>query len=242
MPLNTTDRLDIATSQVEADAQKLHAIVNGSETSADVLVEGGFVKPIAKIVREAQDLIDTVKTGMEEQTGVLSQAVQQAVGAAQTTTTKATEVADNAALVTQKTELAVNAAAQALAGTLGIIAFWPRADEANIPAGWLPCNGILTPDIPDLGILMFIMRSNEIPPTPTPSPTPTPTPTPTEIPPTPTPTPTEDLTPTPTPTPTEDLSPTPTPTEPEPTPTPTEDLSPTPTPTEPEPTPTPTPE
>jgi lysophospholipase L1-like esterase len=52
------ERLETATAQIEADAVKQHAITHGADDAADVVTEGGPVKPFAKVAKEGEDGFD----------------------------------------------------------------------------------------------------------------------------------------------------------------------------------------
>lgn len=52
------ERLETAVASAEADVTLLHDITNGASTDPDVVTEGGNVKPVAKVVKEAEDALD----------------------------------------------------------------------------------------------------------------------------------------------------------------------------------------
>lgn len=58
------ERLETATAQVETDSGLLHDIVHGASSDPDVTTEGGDVKPIAKVVAEAEAAIAVFTSGL----------------------------------------------------------------------------------------------------------------------------------------------------------------------------------
>lgn len=58
------ERLEAAVSKAETDTALLHEIVHGASTDPDVTTEGGDVKPVAKVVAEAEAVLAEFTSGL----------------------------------------------------------------------------------------------------------------------------------------------------------------------------------